>query len=147
MSRHLIIWYAPLKKKKITLLVSPPIPSEKSLLLGSCQAHSSKNKFSKILTFSLESSNFITGNKYKNKRSVIFLEDSLCRPNPQVQITIVCGSAVILSKCGAPWKHQLSSWAHSSNSCTVLPEGPSMLHAPPLISPHKTWTTRTQGSS
>ena len=59
-------------------------------------------QFSKMLTFSLESSNFITGNKYKNKRSVIFLEDSLCRPNPQVQITIVCGSAVILSKCGAP---------------------------------------------
>ena len=149
MSRHLIIWYAPLKKKKkkkITLLVSPPIPSEKSLLLGCCQAHSSKMS-SKILTFSLESSNFITGNKYKNKRSVIFLEGSLCRLNPQVRITIVCVSAVILSKHGAPWKHQLSSWAHSSNSCTVLPEGPSMLHAPPLISPHKTLTTCTQGSS
>ena len=89
------------KKKKITLLVSPPIPSEKSLLLGCCQAHSSK-KSSKILTFSLESSNFITGNKYKNKRSVIFLEGSLCRLNPQVRITIVCVSAVILSKHGAP---------------------------------------------
>lgn len=61
MSRHLTM--CPSQKKKITLLVSPPIPSEKSLLLGSCQAHSSKNKFSKILTFSLESSNFITGHK------------------------------------------------------------------------------------
>lgn len=85
------------KKKKITLLVSPPIPSEKSLLLGCCQAHSSK-KFSKILTFSLESSNFITGNKcyqlfsLRRETYLARLWESICQVPESKEPQFVCQS-------------------------------------------------------
>ena len=109
-------------------LISPPVSSEKSYILGIFHVHSCRCKSSKILIFTWKWE-FHHGQKILSfpwsNRLIYFIFKKISAKYPSLfnHSLFVCLPVVLSCKSGVPWGKVASSAHHSNNYTGAFPQG------------------------